>query len=301
LTFPRESYFIPGFQRKYGDPQTERQARELAARVLKLPSIKQWGLDLSPKEFSDCRTFRQLVCRLFEAWARYENKPRWGDKTPDYVLEIPALFRLFPEAKFIHLLRDGRDVALSSLEACGDSGNVYTAALKWRDWVSAGLRAGAALPLGSCLEVKYESLLTDVRSTMEKVCEFLDEPFHEAVLAPTAFGRSSRGASLPGRASLNRWTAAMSRDQRILFESVAGNVLKKLDYYTEEHTRWVTLPERLYWRLQHGVRSWRRRSSGVVATEMAALETRCDSLVTRLEKLVRSCQLLLGFLQFRRR
>ena len=298
LAFPKESFFIPGLQRTYGDPQNNRRARRIAARLLNLPSVRQWGLGLSAKDFSDCRTFKQLVSRLFEAWARHENKPRWGDKTAEHVLAIPALYRLFPDAKFIHLLRDGRDVALSSLEACGDPGNLYTAATKWRDWVSAGLRAGTRLPLTSYMEVKYESLLGDVRGTMEKVCEFLDEPFHENVLTPTPFGKPSRGVDPLEKTHLYKWTKIMTRNQRILFESVAGEVLKKLGYYTEGHTRSVMLPERLFWRMQHRVALSRRRASDAAATAVATLETRCDNLVNRLEKAV---QLLPGFLQFRRR
>jgi len=111
LTFPIESHFIPAFGKAYGDPRSAREAIRLARRILNFGWVRPWGLPLAPEDFADCRSYRQVVCRLFEAWARQENKPRWGDKTPRYVLWIPELVALFPGAKIIHIYRDGRDVA----------------------------------------------------------------------------------------------------------------------------------------------------------------------------------------------
>ena len=56
-------------------------------------------MSLEAADFADCRSFREVVCRLFEAWARQEKKRRWGDKTPHYVTEMPVLLELFPKAK----------------------------------------------------------------------------------------------------------------------------------------------------------------------------------------------------------
>lgn len=307
LTFPKESSFIPEFYRRFGDPRSEREALDLATRVLASPPIRRWGLEVTPEEFSDCRTFKQLVCRLFEAWARYENKPRWGDKTSTYILEIPILYRLFPEAKFIHLCRDGRDVALSWSQTGSDPANLYCAALKWRTWVTAGVRAAAVLPLGSYLQVKYETLATDLRGTLEKVCDFLDEPFSEQVLKTTPIpdhtsSEERRGSRTPIlRANLNKWITAMSADDRILFESVAGDLLAKLEYYTERHTRRISYSEKLMWRWHNGAVEWIRRIDEALAPTLIALHSKWLDLKRRISQNRRSRNLLPGFLQFRRR
>lgn len=290
LTFPRESHFIPGFYRAYGNPKSDREARELATRVLNLSWLKRWGLERSPDEFADCRSFREFVCRLFEGWARHENKPRWGDKTPQHVLEIPTLLEIFPEAKIIHVCRDGRDVALSWLLAKLDPGNLYTAALKWRTWVSAGRRAGSALSSGTYFELKYETLLADLRGTMQKVCEFLDEPFRDEVLKINPLPQAERVAklSIPGRdvvsTNSDKWKKAMSREDRILFESVAGDLLEQLGYKTSGPRRSVSPPEKLYWKLHHEAVYWRRRSRAAFdpVLVLTALEFRMAALKRRL-------------------
>lgn len=63
-----------------------------------------------------CGTYGAFVSALYDEFARMHGKPLAGDKTPDYARRLPVLHGLFPQAKFIHIIRDGRDVALSTLE-----------------------------------------------------------------------------------------------------------------------------------------------------------------------------------------
>jgi len=58
-------------------------------------------------------TMPAIISGLFEKNARGEGKSRWGDKTPYYVMHLPKLLEWFPDAQIVHLIRDGRDVALS--------------------------------------------------------------------------------------------------------------------------------------------------------------------------------------------
>ena len=60
-------------------------------------------------------TTGQAIAAVFEAYAAERGKRRWGDKTPLYMQHLPLLERLFPSARFVHLIRDGRDAALSYL------------------------------------------------------------------------------------------------------------------------------------------------------------------------------------------
>jgi hypothetical protein len=217
-------------------------------------------LELDPSAFAEDRSFRQVVSRIYEEWARKQNKIRWGDKTPHYVTYIPTLLEIFPSAKIIHIYRDGRDVALSWLRVRFGPRNLFTAACAWKAMVSRGRQAGATLPEETYLEVRYESLLSHPEETMKHVCEFIGEPFTEAVLRPTVGRLPSRHRPLVGAqrrpssarteiitTNTAKWKKNMSGSDRILFESLAGDLLKALGYDTEGVTRRIVLPERVMW------------------------------------------------------
>ena len=273
LTFPGESYFVPVFYRAYGAPRDARQAVQLGARILDTWWVSLWQLPLGPEDFADCRSYCQVVCRLYEAWARQENKPRWGDKTPAYLAWMPLLLELFPNAKFIHVYRDGRDVALSWLRTRWDPGNLYVAARLWKRRVRRGRQIGATLPRSTYLEVRYETLLAQPRETMQQVCDFVGEPFDEVVLRPSRLVLSSVRRDTGGEAASlteivtgnrNKWKREMPRADRVLFESVAGDLLDELGYETEGCRRVISGPERWMWECHHRAKWFLLRLTGRV-------------------------------------
>jgi hypothetical protein len=195
--------------------------------------------------------------RVFEAWAIREDKPRWGDKTPEYVSEIPLLLQLFPEAQVIHIVRDGRDVTLSWLKKRYRPLNLYKAAQLWAEMVSRGRRDGSRLPASVYHEVRYETLLTQPEMTMRSICEFLHEPFDAAVLTPKRIRPNLRGVVFDqGVVTENTfaWKSSMSRRQRVLFESVAGDLLNELGYHVEGVGRKLSATERRLREADHQVR-----------------------------------------------
>jgi hypothetical protein len=176
------------------------------------------------------------------------------------VTKIPLLLDIFPGAKILHIYRDGRDVAVSWLRIRFGPRNLFSAATAWKNMVGAGCQAGAALPPETYLEVRYESLISHPEYTMKQVCEFIGEPFTDAVLRPTAMTLGSRhrhliGARLPRwspareilSANAGKWRKQMSLSDKVLFESVAGDLLAALGYETEGATRRITMPERVMW------------------------------------------------------
>lgn len=119
---------------------------------------------------------------LFAAAARKKGKPRWADKTPRYVLCVDWLAQAFPEAQFVHLIRDGRDVALS-IRRAGWQLSLRAGAVFWKERVEAGCRAGAALPSERYREVRYEDLVTRPEATLQALCSWLDLPYTSAMLS----------------------------------------------------------------------------------------------------------------------
>lgn len=264
LTFPFESHFIPHLYQRYGNPNTEREACRLGAKILGIHWIKDWSLPLEPSDFAEARTFRQMLSILFEAWSSKEGKPRWGDKTPHYVCHIPVLLDIFPSAKVIHIYRDGRDVALSWLRTGLEPRNIYTAAVKWRRYVTAGRSAGETLPADSYMECCYEELITSPRLVMKTVCAFINESFTESVLKPNKLKRLFQRRRIFGgsrwlvkntivRNNSNKWKTQMSLSNRGLFESVAGDLLKTLGYETENLARPVPAVMRLLYQVHHQI------------------------------------------------
>jgi hypothetical protein len=173
------------------------------------------------------------------------------------VREIPLLRQLFPEAQIIHIVRDGRDVALSWLETRYEPMNMYKAARLWAEMVRRGRSDGSRLPASDYYEVRYETLLGEPEKTMRQVCEFLREPFDPAVLAPNRLKPGLRGARFDRdlvTQNTRIWQSSMSLRQRVLFESVAGDLLGELGYAVENGGTKLSATQRAWHETDHQLR-----------------------------------------------
>lgn len=108
-----------------------------------------------------------------------QGKRRWGNKTPKALLHIAELAIVYPDAQFIHMIRDGRDSASSN--ARGDR-NLVQSAFLWRTGVRTGRRAGSDLGPGRYLEVRLEDLLSSTEEQIRRICAFLGEDFDQSLL-----------------------------------------------------------------------------------------------------------------------
>jgi hypothetical protein len=107
------------------------------------------------------------------------GKQRFGDKTPHYFAIVPALATMYPDAKFMYLVRDGHDVAISWVDAGWQ--RHYEPGFEWPAAMAALRRDRAALP-GRVLTIRYEDLVQSPIPTMRQVCGFLGETFEPAML-----------------------------------------------------------------------------------------------------------------------
>ncbi len=258
ITFPLESRVIAELYRSHGEPRDRDDARRIAADLLGTWDIATWRLGLEPSDLDHHRSFAGLTAQLYDTWARREGKPRWGDKTPLYVLELDTLLALFPSAQVINIVRDGRDVALSLMRQTWGPTNPYTAGLMWRRTMAAGRRAAGRLPDSTLLSVRYENLLDDPESELRRICDFLGEQFDPAMVSPsrlpTPSGRPNpwpahRQAAIDG-SNMGQWVTEMSAAERSVFESVAGDELRLAGYGLSAAPRRLRLWERVSWRIQ---------------------------------------------------
>lgn len=199
------------------------------------------------------RTMRDLISGLFEMNAAGEGKPRWGDKTPYYVLHMPALLSWWPDAQFIHIVRDGRDVALSLFARKHDFGvfNTYFAARYWEQYVETGHAQGASMPAGRYLEIRYEDLLTDQRATLMKVCTFLGIDFVESLMEHKKAGMAGKTPLLQKpvqKDNAEKWRAAMTKAQIRAFEGGAAGTLRRHGYTLTTSGDRLSLPARALYR-----------------------------------------------------
>jgi hypothetical protein len=196
------------------------------------------------------------VRAFFELYAEREGKPRWGDKTPNYIKRMKQIQRTIPEARFVHMIRDGRDAALSRFKRLlKQPPPMETVAERWVRKIE-GARADGE-QVGHYLEVQYENLVRDTEPELRRVCEFLELPWDPTILRyyeraedrlaemvrdlPSEEGKPMRPADHrreahlltskpPDPTRLARWKAEMDPEQNVIFESVAGDLLTELGY-----------------------------------------------------------------------
>jgi len=191
-------------------------------------------------------TYPDAVRRVYAIYAARRGKPRYANKTGKYVLRIPELVGMFPEAVFVHLIRDGRNVALSRRAVAWGSDRFDEAVLSWREQVRAARRAARRLGLSPdrYLEVRYEHLVTDPEEVARRVCGFLHLDFDPCMLDTSAKADEIIGQvldpaehqnlRLPPTPGLRDWRAEMTPREVALFEALAGGTLADFGYVRGE-------------------------------------------------------------------
>jgi hypothetical protein len=242
LAVPPEAYFTVRALRPAA-PGAELDATARLEEITANRSFAAWDLPadaLAPVRADPPAAPPDLVRAVYAAYARHHDKPRAGDKTPRNVLHLPLLAASLPEARFVHLVRDGRDVVPSVREHLLGPESLPAAIDYWRDRVVAGRRAGAALGAGRYVEVRYEDLVADPAPVLAGVCAFLDLGFTDAmldypghadrVIAGVWDARRHAGVARPPTAGIRDWRATMSRPDLQLFDVLAGGLLEDLGY-----------------------------------------------------------------------
>jgi hypothetical protein len=185
--------------------------------------------------------YADAVRAVFELFAQREGKTLYGDKTPGYVNHLDLLAGLFPEAKFVHIIRDGRDVALAYVERPEwGPRTIPEAAMYWSSRVERGRDSGRRLGPDRYQEVRYESLIADAEGTVKDLCRFLGLEFHPAMLdyhqrgetlaASTKDPQAFTALSKPPTRGLRDWRTQMKKSDIALFEAIAGDLLVDLGY-----------------------------------------------------------------------
>jgi len=201
------------------------------------------------------RNASEVVRLFYRMYASRFGKTRWGEKTPLNCRWMDSIERLLPEAHFIHIVRDGRDVALSLRSRFFSPGHdIEAQALYWRNNVEAARKAGKRCR--RYLEIRYEDLLQDVEPELRRICAFVELDFRADMLryyerAPDRLREhlvryradgsvlisqeerlEQQAATMrpPDISRIGVWRHQLSADEIHRFQGVAGALLAELRY-----------------------------------------------------------------------
>lgn len=193
------------------------------------------------------RSYAGVVYAVFECMAELQGCERVGNKNPDYGYQFPLLQQLFPsQAKYLCIVRDGRDVALSILKTRWGLRSSYTAAKVWSNSLMALAAMQQQLGPERLHVLTYENLLRQPEETLERVRSFLGVPEEEADI-DAAVAELTEGRRA---ANYDKWRQQMpARDLR-LFEGVAGTMLKRHGYELSGNPAEINLRDRLLYETQ---------------------------------------------------
>jgi hypothetical protein len=265
LAMPPETHFLPQFIQASG---RLRFNPRLAVKAIAGDENRRWsdfGLDADELQAELDRLERfnttDALRTFYGLYATRHDKSRWGDKTPDYVRKMKKLQNTLPEARFIHVIRDGRDAGLSQnsriVKRGKDPVKPKEMARRWRKRIIKSRLDSAEVE--HYLEVRYEDLVLDTEAVLRRVCEHIELDYDPAMLTyheragerlqemagalPAKKGRPEREAGErvaahaltmepPKQERVAVWKRDMTEAENAEFEAAAGYILDELGYET---------------------------------------------------------------------
>lgn len=287
---PVETHFIPLFQRYlplWGDLSKRRNRARLLEAIYDFLDIwtprmivdgdmsLAWRYSLGctrpdAEAILDSSTgYADLVAGLFDAYRRRHDKDFWVDKSAFYRhLDLRFIEDVLPRARVIHIVRDGRDCALSWMATWATPGSLDESARLWAehvekkaDWIAKNPKRG--------LEIRYEDLIADPTASLERIGVFLgrapsetdpdlSESEYASVLGKLESHRLVAGAIRPGNEK--KYLRYMGSDELSLFSFHAGRALTRFGYDLVEEAERPPCFQRILndWRSMVSVNALRR-------------------------------------------
>lgn len=275
---PENRFMLPAYSKRrlLGDLREPENKRKLAAQIIggkgkASTQFKDLGLD--PGEITDAivaapPTVGSALGTVFRAYAARFDKPRWGDKRPAYHHYLPFLRRMFPDAQFVQVVRDGRACVASLKRMPWWEYDMYTAVAEWAVAFDNCQRFAKRLPADSFHQIKYEELVTDPAGELKRLCAFLGEDYDDAMAQPKQVAKVAvpkhktwhvATADDVSTDQVEKWKEQLEPWEISLCETALGRRLRSYGYqlsdapragtrhlseYTKRHARWRYNQER---------------------------------------------------------
>lgn len=242
---PHIMKFFSPIEPLYGDLTEDGNFRGLITDVCRLVELHTypWEIRPDPRRVFQRARHRDLISIFFEIYDQYLEyscKARWCCKSTFMIEHVAAILRLAPDARFIFMVRDGRDVAVSAKDSIFNHFHVYYSAQRWSREQRLGLDWMAQLSPEQIMLLRYEELIADPHSVVRSICTFLGEPFEEQMLEYHRSGEARKSGSLSiswkntsrpvmsGNAA--KFRERLTEREILLFEAIACRELDALGY-----------------------------------------------------------------------
>lgn len=248
ISIPRPSHFIVEFLYRYGnaDFRDEAVRDRILDHLLGHERVAEYGLDFGVVKGRVAREAQPTLATffrvVFECHALALGKRIWGDRTTPYANYARKICRLFPDAKIVHLVRDGRDVALS-LVSNKFSGNLTSALASWHDVEMEILACKRRIAKEQYYCIRFEDIVATPEAALKGVCAFLGVRYESRMLdyssrledLLTAQERSihRKLAEKPIAAEAAKWTTKLSYIEKRRSSIVSGRLLARHGYEIE--------------------------------------------------------------------
>ncbi len=242
LTTPEASFFFTPIRRLWATG--ERQPLEPSLdQILAHWSFKVWDVSIDRERLlSTCTTYPELLLGIVAAYGRKVERIRpavWVDHAPGNVKNTSLLFELFPGARLIHIVRDGRAAAASVMKLDWGPNTAASAAKWWVTFVTRGLSAESIYGPDRVIRVLYEDLVSDPESSLKRICSFVGLDYRSEMISGTGFtvpgftaGQHSLVGQKPLRDRVQAWREMLTSREIEIFESIAVDLLTGLGYET---------------------------------------------------------------------
>ncbi|WP_220213860.1 sulfotransferase family protein, partial [Streptomyces shenzhenensis] len=185
IALPPETRFVlPAYERRlgFGDLREPVNRAALAHWITgrRETRFHELGLDagdVAGRIAGGPPTLGSALGIALKAYADSHGKARWGDKRPAYALHVEEILRLFPDAQFVHLVRDGRDCVASLLGMPWWHRGFHEAVATWAQVTDVTRRYARRLGPGAWHEVRFEDLITDPEHQLRMICAYLGEEY----------------------------------------------------------------------------------------------------------------------------
>ena len=238
---------------KYNQLGTVGDVQHIVEDLLQEERIRLWDVKLSREEVLDgleAGSYPQVIARFHRLYSQHKGKELWGNIDIDTLYEMDKANAWFPQARFVHIVRDGRDVALSHKTYPFGASNVGECARQWVRDLHVNLKMGAIVGPQRYLVVRYEDLIIDTEPALRRICDFIGVPYSPQMLeygkmVDTKIPQDRRWLwplldQSPAKSNVHRWKTHMSTTERIVFERTANRMLREFGYET-----YGTVPRRV--------------------------------------------------------
>ncbi len=263
LFIPPESHFLEGLVRKFprSKPVSDGELDQMISEVVSSRRWQDWGEDPEAlKQYlkdKNVQTLPDLIDSVFRFCSGCDDSMRWGDKTPKYVYSINEIAETYPRARFIHIVRDGRDVCVSMLNTQWLGGSIRQISEHWCSATQAASDAELLLGEDRYLQISYEDLVCHSESALKKVCGFIGEEYQsnmlefykntEGKVADRSKKYHTKTTKKPSPEDIGRWSRELPISKVLVYEAQAGPQLHKYGYHLKFDGPFRVLPWMMRW------------------------------------------------------